>query len=324
MLDRALDASRSTTRFDGSGVPKIALGSWAFSFGPFEKEPWDFERFCEYAARNGYDGVEINGFRPHPHDEDFTATSVADLRSRIGALGLEISGYAPDLRTTPPAEVPEAVYLGRMASIAQFCQAMDVSTVRVDTITRPEGPSAMGGGDAYRQLIRVWQRSADALAASGIDLVWEFEPGFWLNRPSQVKRLVEDVGRPNFGLLFDSSHAHTGAAYGARQGPNPELLDGGAVEYAAMLADKVRHLHLIDSDGSLHDDDTSDHLPFGAGEVDFPAMLDALGAPAARLKWWTVDFCFCPTTERDATLALPIVRDLRDQFLDRMSNLGVK
>jgi Sugar phosphate isomerases/epimerases len=324
MQDMKVDTSRITTRLDGLTVPKISLGSWAFSFGPFEKNPWGFDRVCEYAAANGYDGVEINGFRPHPHDEDFTSTSVADLRSRIAGLGLGISGYAPDLRTTPPAEVPEAVYLARMASIAKFCEAMEISTVRVDTITRPTGASVMGGGDAYKQLVRVWQRSADDLAASGIDLVWEFEPGFWLNRPSQVKRLVEDVNRPNFGLLFDSSHAHTGAAYGARQGANPEILAGGAVEYAAMLADNVRHLHLIDSDGSLHDDDTSDHLPFGAGEVDFPALLDALGVAAARLEWWTVDFCFCPTTERDATLAVPIVRDLRDQFLDRMSNLGVK
>ena len=26
-------------------VPKFSLGSWAFSFGPFEKDPWSFERF---------------------------------------------------------------------------------------------------------------------------------------------------------------------------------------------------------------------------------------------------------------------------------------
>ena len=26
-------------------IPRFSLGSWAFSFGPFEKDPWDFDRF---------------------------------------------------------------------------------------------------------------------------------------------------------------------------------------------------------------------------------------------------------------------------------------
>lgn len=296
-------------------TPQLSLGSWAFSFGPFEAEPWGFERFCEYAAENGYDGVEINGFRPHPHDQDRAGTD--SLGPLLQSLGLGVSGYAPDLRGTPPAEVPTIDYLARIRSIANFCEQLGISTVRVDTITPPTGPAAGNPEGAYRQLVSTWQESADLLMESDIVLVWEFEPGFWLNRPSQVRKLVADIGRPNFGVLFDSSHAHTGGAYGARQGDNPEIFDGGSVEYAAYLAKDVRHLHLIDSDGSLHDNDTSDHLPFGKGEVDFPKLLDALGETAARLPWWTVDFCFCPTTELDAALAVPIVRALRDEFLRR-------
>ena len=52
-------------------IPRFSLGSWAFSFGPFENDPWDFDRFLAYAAEAGYDGIEINGFRPHPHPDDF-------------------------------------------------------------------------------------------------------------------------------------------------------------------------------------------------------------------------------------------------------------
>lgn len=37
---------------------------------------------------------------------------------------------------------------------------------------------------------------------------WEYEPGFWLNKPSEVKRMVEAVGHDNFKLLFDTSHAY--------------------------------------------------------------------------------------------------------------------
>ena len=61
-------------------------------------------------------------------------------------------------------------------------------------------------------------------------LVWEFEPGFWLNRPSEVLRLIEAVAHPTFRVLFDTSHAYTGAVGGARQGRDPELLGGGVEE----------------------------------------------------------------------------------------------
>lgn len=265
--------------------------------------------------------MEINGFRPHPHDEDYDSAAARDLAGTISGLGLGISAYAPDLSATPPGIADPAEYLGRMASIARFCDALSITTVRVDTITPPPGPQSDPDG-AYRRLVSTWQASADLLAEHGIELVWEFEPGFWINRPSQIRRLVDDIGRENVGILFDTSHATSIAAHGARQGVDPELLPGGAVGLAELVGDRVRHLHLIDGDGSLHNGETSEHLPFGTGEVDFPAVLDTLGDSVARLAWWTVDFCFCPTTETDAALAVPIVAALRDRLLERRAEVA--
>ncbi|MCU1526637.1 MAG: hypothetical protein JWP75_400 [Frondihabitans sp.] len=302
-----------------SQSPRISLGSWAFSFGPFEEAPWSFDRFSDYAADHGYDGVEINGFRPHPHDGDFDRDGALAIRDRLDSKGLGISGYAPDLRSTPPGVGDPRAYLDRIDSVARFGEALGVTTVRIDTIAPPPGPD---GHERERQISRVvdvWRRSSDRLADSGIDLVWEFEPGFWLNRPSDIARIVREVDRPNFGILFDTSHAHTIGACGARQGDNPEILPGGAVEFARLVSGSVRHLHLIDSDGTLHDGDTSEHVPFGLGDVNFPGVLDALGQAAARLPWWTVDFCFCPTTVRDAAAAVPIVQELRDDLLTRLA-----
>lgn len=306
---------------DGVGLssrPRISLGSWAFSFGPFEDAPWAFDRFCDYAAEHGYDGVEINGFRPHPFDGDFDRDGALAIREQLDQKRLGISGYAPDLRSTPPGVGDPADYLRRIDSVAQFSEALGVTTVRVDTIAPPPGPVGDERSERIVQLLDVWRRSSDRLADSGIDLVWEFEPGFWLNRPSDILRIAREVDRPNFGILFDTSHAHMIASYGARQGPDPEILEGGATELAHLIAGSVSHLHIIDSDGTLHDGDTSEHVPFGQGEIVFPEVLDALGEAAARLPWWTVDFCFCPTTVRDAAAAVPIVRELRDDLLERV------
>ncbi|CDR01192.1 sugar phosphate isomerase/epimerase family protein [Streptomyces iranensis] len=290
-------------------APRIALGSWAFAFGPFAADPWNFDRLCGYAAEVGYDGVEINGFRPHPHDEDFTPADCARLRDRLAELGLGVSAYAPDLHSTPPADVPAADYLARIESVLTFCGRMGISTLRVDSIS-PPGPVDRS---RLEHLADTWRQAAGRCADAGVRMVWEFEPGFWLNRPSDVQELIHTVAHQNFTVLFDTSHAYAGAVAGARHGDDPELLAGGVAEYARLLAPYVGHLHLIDGDGSLHDEETSAHLPFGTGKLDFDGIIAALGRTALDLDWWTVDFCFCPTTERDAATAVPFVRTLADR-----------
>ena len=78
-------------------VPQVSIGSWAFAFGPYENDPWPFERVCDFAAKVGYDGVEINGFRPHPHYDDFIGGKGAkELKVQISEHDLGISAYAPD------------------------------------------------------------------------------------------------------------------------------------------------------------------------------------------------------------------------------------
>ncbi len=312
-------AGVETTAPQGAGAaedpqlraPRLSFGSWAFAFGPFAKAPWSFERLCAYAAGAGYDGVEINGFRPHPHFADFDSKArCASLKAMIDGYGLGISGYAPDFRHVPPAEVPNRTYLREIDRALAFCTRVGAPILRVDSVTVPDVVDRKTYDQRHRLLVSAWQSAATRCERAGVRLVWEFEPGFWLNRPSEVLRLVDDVAHPNFKVLFDTSHAYTGAVMGARQGPDPELLPGGVAEYARLLSSRVGHLHLIDSDGSLHNDETSAHLPFGTGDVDFPAVLDALRPTLDDLEWWTIDFCFCPTTERDARTAVPFVRAL--------------
>lgn len=73
----------------------------------------------------------------------------------------------------------------------------------------------------------------------------------------------------------------------------------------SRFLDKIGHLHVIDSDGTLHNEETSTHSPFGAGRIEFADLFAALEPGIAGLEWWCVDFCFCPTTERDAVKRFP-------------------
>jgi sugar phosphate isomerase/epimerase len=292
----------------------VSLGTWALAFGPFESDPWPFEKVCALAAADGYDGVEINGFRPHPHDEDLTTDrSCRQISVLLDDHGLAASGYAPDFSEHPPAEDP-AGYLRRIDSAVAFCARLGIDMLRTDTVSPP---AILAPDDRRRKvdrLVSTWRTAAERCRRSGVTLLWEFEPGFWLNRPSDTVEVVAAVDHPGFRVLFDTSHAFTSAVAGARHGAEPELLPGGTAEYARQLGEWIGHVHITDSDGTLHDGVTSNHLPLGTGDVEFLRTLEAASPSVVDLPWWTVDLCFCAEAAEAAGPAVPFVRDLIQQM----------
>jgi sugar phosphate isomerase/epimerase len=297
--------------------PKFSLGSWAFSFGPFEKDPWSFDRFLRYAAEAEYDGVEINGFRPHPHPDDFDSRAKCEaLKNQIADLGLGISGYGPDFRGCPPGEIESAAYLTVVEKCLRFCEWTGTPTLRVDSVSPPDALSDEVYRRRFDRLVETWRRAAERCRESGVRFVWEYEPGFWLNKPSEVRRLVDEIDCSGFQVMFDTSHSYMGAVIGARQTGAREILPGGIVEYAELLIDKIGAFHVIDSDGTLHNQETSAHTPFGEGHINFKELLQTLASGVADLEWWCVDFCFCPTTETDAKKAIPFLKSVLRQLSD--------
>jgi sugar phosphate isomerase/epimerase len=292
-------------------MPQLAIGSWAFAFGPFETAPWPFDRVLRYAANAGYDGIEINGFRPHPHPDDYnTPEKCRALIATVQGYGLGISGYAPSFAGLPPSEVAPEEYLRFFRKALAFCTSCDIQTLRVDTVSPPQALPLELYEKRFARLAATWRAASEEAQRAGVLVVWEFEPGFWLNKLGEVLRLVEAVGHPNFRLIFDTSHAYMGAVVGARHSGDKELLPGGVAEYARRLLPYIGHLHLIDSDGTLHGEETSTHTPFGAGHVDFRAVMEVLRPVAAKLPWWCVDLCFNADAEAAGRAAVPFVRSL--------------
>ncbi|WP_053376281.1 sugar phosphate isomerase/epimerase family protein [Paenibacillus sp. FJAT-27812] len=289
--------------------PKISIGSWAFAFGPFAEAPWPLARILQYAQHAGYDGVEINGFAPHPTPELYpTAESRQALLEEIRSYGLGISGYAPDFTSAPPDRSEQSAYLELLQGYIDFCLDLGIATIRVDTVSPPEALTEAEYEERFSRLVSTWRASAELASEKGLRIVWEFEPGFWLNKPSEVKRLVEAVNHPAFQVLFDTSHAYMSGVVGARQTGEKELLSGGITEYARLLEDHIGHFHLIDSDGTLHDEETSTHAAFGAGEIDFQAVLSELKPLVSAMEWWCVDFCFNAEVEEWGREAIPFIR----------------
>ena len=128
----------------------------------------------------------------------------------------------------------------------------------------------------------------------GINVTWEFEPGFVFNRPSDIVAVVNAVGEKNFGAMYDTCHAYMCAVKGARQSGGPkETSKNGMVELAQKLRGKINAIQIIDCDGELNEHGTSTHKVFGTALIDFPPVLKELTANSGcPHDWWTIDLCF--------------------------------
>ena len=275
---------------------KISIGAWAYIWGGYEEEPIPLPVVIKRLQELDFDGVELAAFPPHLDPKEYdTQAKRKEIKAMLDDHGLEVSGLAGDFNHVPPAVTKPTDYIEVVKTNLDICHDLDIPKLRVDTISPPtEIPGGMDYETCFWRVAQVWNRAAQVCANEGVQLVWEFEPGFLFNKPSEVVRLVYNVDHANFGVLFDSCHAHMCAVVGSRQMGEKETLPGGVVQFAHMLTGKIGHVHFIDSDDTLHDDETSTHAPFGQGVLDFDEIVQAIVEAGYTDDWWPIDLCFWP------------------------------
>jgi sugar phosphate isomerase/epimerase len=272
---------------------KISLGSWAFSFGPWASDPVPFEAVVKRLSAAGYDGIDVCGFPPHVTLESYaTKESRAALVRFLADHGLGVSGYPGDFSSVnPTAEGNETRYLDLLKRNVEMCADIGSPSLRVDTVAAPGSIPDNDYEKSFHRVARLWAEGAALAAQAGVRLVWEFEPGFEFNKPDEVIRMHQEVRQANFSVVFDTSHAYMCSVAGARQHGRREVLPGGVDELLDKLQGRIGAIHLIDSDGTLHRDETSTHRPFGEGLIDFDRLAPKLLA-VPNIEWWTIDMCF--------------------------------
>ena len=269
-------------------MPRVSIGSWAF--GVYAERPLPFDQVLDRVAELGFDGLEYAALAPHPDADEARRAGFADA---FADRGLAVSAVVADFGTEGFLTVAEpSAYLAALDRNLELCRALGTRLLVVNTVDPPETPYEVGLPLARERLVETWHEAARRATDAGVTLAWEFEPCWAFNEPEQVIEIAHELAGPGFGVLYDTAHAHVVSEVGARQvagGP----LAGGQGELLRRLDGTIVHVHLLDSDGSLHESEdsterTTVHLPFGAGAVDF----DALDLP--RTEWWTVDLCFWP------------------------------
>lgn len=295
---------------------KLSIGSWAYIFNQ-ENPTNDFHVILHKLQDLGYDGVELGGFNPHPGpDSCDTRHKREHLRKDVKDHGLSFSALAADLWAQKLLTVEDSgPYIAAFTKNLFFAEDLGIDCIRVDTVEPITvlQEKKVDPKTAFDRAVRAFDLCSKLAANRGIRICWEFEPGFPINKPSEIVALVDEVrgrGNPNFGVLYDTCHAHMCAAVGANQIGEKETLPGGALELLEKLKGKITHVHLIDSDGSLNEHNTSTHNPFGTGKLNFDELIPAIQKAGVPTDWWCVDLCFWPN-------AWDVTADSK-KFLDKM------
>lgn len=293
---------------------KISLGSWAFAFGPYAGDPVPLDRVIAKLSEAEYDGIELCGFPPHATLERYpNAHSRTKLARTLEDHGLGISGYAADFSMVNPViEGNKENYIDLFHRTVDLCVDVGSPSIRVDTVAAPGSIPDTDYLAAMDRLADVWTDAAEIAARGKVRMVWEFEPGFLFNKPTEIVALHNKVAHPNFQILFDTCHAYMCAVAGARQHGHKQTLAGGVPELLKKLEGRIGAVHVIDSDGTLHHNETSMHCPFEEGYIDFrilaPQLLDVPG-----VEWWCIDLCFWPN-------AWDLIESSRDYVLDLLDS----
>jgi len=275
-------------------MKKISIGSWAYTIGPYAKNPVAWDEVIKKVKGIGFDGVELGGFPPHPNPDNMPLKKQRNAcKKQLKDVGLDWSGLAADLWSQHLIDADDnSAYLACFRKNLQFCVDLGIPAIRVDAVQPPTIFDKVDPDTARQRVVKTWKICAAEAADKGVRMAWEFEPGFAFNKPSDIVRIVEEVGHGNFGVMFDTCHGYMVSTSGARQPGKKEILPGGVVELAKKLRGKIKHIHLIDSDGTLHNNETSTHTPFGQGKINFDELLPELAKNDMGHDWWTIDLCF--------------------------------
>lgn len=219
----------------------------------FHENP-SIEAICRQVRAAGFDSIELS--RPPFYNKLTTRDTRQAFASWLGELGLSMYGFDAWVDVQPYAD-PEATLVGFEGAV-EFAADLELGMI----ITHDGWQRAVGDrlpSQCLKVLIPFFTRVAEMADAAGLDVVLEPHPDTLSINNAFAIDLVDEVGRPNLGLLYDCCH------YGVGQ---PDAY----VEAIGALGRRIRHVHFSDGDRATY----ALHLPLGEGCLDLDAIVAAL------------------------------------------------
>jgi len=260
------------------------------------------EQQCEYAARLGYDGLEIAPFTLADAPEKISTAEAARIRRTVQGSGLRVTGLhwllvKPEgLSLTDPDAAVRARTIGVMARMTALCAELG-GTVLVHGSPKqrqiaPGDTHAVALARVHDGLAKVARAAADAGVIYCIEPLSRQETAM-LNTVAEAAELVRAIDHPHLRTMIDCSAAGlteaddipalidrwlpTGLiAHFQVNDPNRRAPGQGNMKFAPVLAALRRHGY----DGTIAVE-PFDYLPDGRGAAAFAVgylrgLLEAL------------------------------------------------
>jgi L-ribulose-5-phosphate 3-epimerase len=241
-------------------VPAFRLGYATSGFAHHR-----LEDACALAARLGYRALSLTLDVHHldPFAAD-AAAKVAALSKTLRSLDLAVVVETGARFLLDPSKKHEPTLLSREGAerrVAYLEAAIAIARdLGADCVSLWSGakPADMDAGEARARLRDGLTPLLFRADSAGVDLAFEPEPGMFVETVDDFARLDRELGTPRrFGLAFDVGHA-----LATEEGDPAEIVRRHAGRLVtAAIEDMRRGVH--------------DHLMFGDGHLDLPAVVDA-------------------------------------------------
>ena len=216
-------------------------------------------------ADAGYDGValtldhhHLDPFAPNWERETARVAALLDTLS-LGSVIETGARYLLDPRQKHEPTLVSPDPAGRARRVAFLCRALDVAArLGSETMSFWAGvpQPAAPPGDAFRWLDDGLARVLDHAEACGIDASFEPEPGMLIETVGDFAGLAQR--HPRLRLALDTGHCLV-------------TQDIDPADAVRACADRIGTVAVEDMRCGDHT-----HLPFGQGDMDMPAVLNAL------------------------------------------------
>ncbi len=252
------------------------------SWGVLEFEspaaPATFSQVLDEIRETGYDGTELG-------DWGFMPTDPPRLRDELARRRLALLGaFVPAALALPDAHGPGVDTAVRTARLMREAGAPDAFIVLADDNGSVPAREAHAGRIAPSHALtdRQWETfaaGAERVARAvrdetGLRTVFHPHCGGYVETPTEIDELMRRVDPTLLGLVLDTGHI----VYGG----------GDPLDVLARHAARVWHVHFKDCDPSVAARARTQGLGYlaavraqlfcelGAGQVDFPAVIEAL------------------------------------------------
>lgn len=271
----ALSATAAAAPAAPAAEVKVGLYSITYLGVWYRGKALTIEQVIERARQYGYQGVEIDGKRPHANPLDMPKTRCQQLRKLADGQGIEIYAVAANNDFSSPIPEHRESQLLYLRELIRVTADLGARVLRV-FLAWPGVTLIPEGGGRYDYARAVWQKEHEGFSEEQIwawcreGLVesarWAGDLGVTLalqNHPPVITgyqdclRMVREVGSPHLKVCFDARLEHA--------------LDAAGVERATI---EVGSLQVLSHYGGEYDKGADGAIKVTGGE---PCLAEVLG-----------------------------------------------